>query len=220
MHKEIDTIERLFNDSIFTRSARVGTIDEKGRSVEAVFSTENPVMVFDYETYRVVEEVLLMDGMEFPEQIPFLDSHNRYSVKDQLGSGREIRVDGDKLIGRLYFGKSPDAEAAFSLVREGHITDVSIGYISKGFMVEEGADHNHNGRIFKGPVKLSTKTRVKEISLTPIGADEMAKIRSAITRPVDEQIRTMRTENEKLKHDLENAYSALRKITNKKGDSK
>lgn len=155
------------------------TFDETTRSIEGVLTTENRVKTFDWNRWDYVDEILLIDGFEYPEQIPLLDSHNRNSVKNQLGSIRNIRKESGRIIGRLFFSKTADAEEALVKAREGHLTDISIGYIPHNVYVEEGAEFTHtDGRKYTGPVNVSTRTEMKEGSLTPIGADVYAKLRS------------------------------------------
>jgi hypothetical protein len=159
---------------------RAKTFSEDTRSVDAVISTETPVLMPDYSRMEMVPEVLLSKGAEFPKarQIPFLDSHNRYSVKDQLGSARAITVNEDNITATLVFGKSASGEDALASVRDGHITDVSVGYeVLKKTYVPDGTTKTISGREFTGPVNVVTKWRLREVSLTPIGADAQAKLR-------------------------------------------
>jgi hypothetical protein len=159
---------------------RAASFDEEKRSVEAIISTETPVSMPDWSRMEMVPEVLLSKGAEFPKsrQVPFLDSHNRYSVKDQLGSVRGITVNNDNLTATLVFSRAMHAEEAFAGVRDGHITDVSVGYdVLKRQYVPEGQTKTIGGREFSGPVNVVTKWRLREVSLTPIGADAQAKLR-------------------------------------------
>ena len=73
-----------------------GTFDDVTRSVEAVLTTEQAVIMPDYERWEMVDEVLLMSG-------PFLDSHNGARAPDVIGSTSELRVEGDALIGKNTF---------------------------------------------------------------------------------------------------------------------
>ena len=159
---------------------RAASFNEENRSVEAVISTETPVSMPDWSRMEMVPEVLLSKGADFPKsrQVPFLDSHNRYSVKDQLGSVRGITVNNDNLTATLVFSRAMHAEEAFAGVRDGHITDVSVGYdVLKRQYVPEGQTKTIGGREFAGPVNVVTKWRLREVSLTPIGADAQAKLR-------------------------------------------
>lgn len=159
-------------------SVRGTTMDVEGRSIEAVVATETAVPMPDWQRMEMVPEVLLMRGAEFPKsrQVPLLDAHARYSIENQLGSVREISVDGQDMIGRLHF--SSVAEEQFTKVREGHLTDVSVGYeVLKRTYIPDGQTKSMGGREYAGPMNLVTKWRVREVSVTPIGADRLAKMR-------------------------------------------
>lgn len=157
-------------------SVSPSTVNEQERSVEAVIATEQPVMEPDFKRYEMVPRTLVMSGMTFPKQIPLLDSHNRRSVKDQLGSIRNLRVENGQLIGRLYF--AADAVSEWEKVRDGHVTDVSAGFrVSKEVYVPEGETKSFNGRAFAGPQNVALASRTFEASITPIGADDQAKLR-------------------------------------------
>lgn len=176
-------------DKLTTRAARFASmdgareapksLDESARTVVFALATETPARVWDWER-GVIEEVLLMSGVEYPAQVPLLDAHNRCSVESQLGSLRALHVDGGMLCATAHFSSVPRAEEAFSKVREGHLTDISVGYsVEDAVWIPEGETAAVDGRTFSGPLRVVRKWRVKEGSLTPIGADEQAKARSA-----------------------------------------
>lgn len=154
------------------------TLNEEARTVEAVMSTEQPVRVYDWD-HGVVEEVLLMKGANYPAQVPLLDNHDRYSgVEKVLGSVSGIRLEDDAMIGTVAFSKVQAGYDAYTKVAEGHLTDFSIGYIvNKSIYVPEGEEQIIEGKTFTGPVKVSTDWTLKELSITPIGADDQAKAR-------------------------------------------
>lgn len=159
------------------------SLDAEARSVEVVCSTESPVSVIDWERYEVVDEVLLMSGCEMPaaRQIPLLNSHYRGDISSVLGSCRDLRIEGGELIGRAHYSAAdPVAEQAWQKTREGHLTDYSIGYrVIESTWIPEGQSQTIAGRSFRGPVKVATKWKVRELSTCPIGADELAKARAA-----------------------------------------
>ena len=157
---------------------RASSLDTETRTIDADITTETPVMMADYQRMEMIPEVLMSSGAQFPKsrQVPFLDSHNRASVSDQLGSARGIEVSGDKLKARLHFSEAAANE--FTKVREGHVTDVSAGYeILKRVFIPSGESKVISGRSFDGPMNVVTKWRLREVSLTPIGADAQAKLR-------------------------------------------
>lgn len=177
------------------------SLDDKTRSVELVVASETPVRVYDYQRYEEVDEVLLMSGLQpMPSQVPLLDSHSRFSTANVLGSARDIRVEGGQLIARAFFSGAPTGEQAFTLVQEGHLTDNSVGYrVNAATWVESGRTVEIEGRQFTGPKKVVTNWSLKEVSLTPIGADEAAKVRAANHKREGEE----RTMNKELRAYLE-----------------
>lgn len=154
------------------------TVNETDRTVEASLSTVTPVTEFDYDRWEWVPRVLVPEGIEIPrsKQVPLIDSHYPRTTSNQLGSVRAISPDGDSVKGTLVF--SSVHEDAFTKVREGHATDVSVGFqVVKQEYIPEGKSRKIRGREFSGPMNVATKWRLLELSLTPIGADHEAKIR-------------------------------------------
>lgn len=163
---------------------RASSIDEKARTVDAVLATEAPVLVFDMRTWSVIREILVMPAAGLPGQVPLLDSHQRSSIQQQLGSTRNLRIEGSQLIGTRHLSSVQAAVDAFTKIREGHLTDGSIGYQVRGFTdLEPGASFEFRGRTFKNDgadvLRITYDWPLFEDSLCPIGADPGAKIREA-----------------------------------------
>ena len=168
--------------------AAPSTLNEQARTVGVVLATEAPVMA--WTEYGLKNEVLLMSGASWPEngQAPLLNSHSRWDVTGQLGSLRGFRVEDEALLAEAYFSET--AEQAFTLVREGHLTDVSVGCrILEHIYIPENTTQTIAGRAFTGPVKIVTRWEVFEGSFTPVGADKNAKTRVAIEAQSDGQTR-------------------------------
>lgn len=154
-------------------------------SFEWTLTTEQPSIVFDWERYDFVDEILLADGIVVPGsgQIPLLNSHNRQRVEDQLGSVRGFLLgqEGEfkSLVGQVFFSDADDiSRSACAKVQEGHLTDGSIGYrVEKSIYIPEGEEAYVQGKVYKGPVKVSYRAKLMEFSVTPIGADTLAKVR-------------------------------------------
>jgi hypothetical protein len=167
------------------------SFNESTRSVEIVVATEQPVMVYDWQRGEMVNEILRMDGLDpMPRQVPFLDSHNRYSTSDVLGSVRDFRKEDTSLIARTFYAKTSKAEDNLNLARDGHLTDVSAGYrIDPAGVrwVEEDRTEEINGKTYSGPVKVVTRWSLHEVSAVPIGADQAAKVRAAENTKSKEQ---------------------------------
>lgn len=147
-----------------------------GDPIRMVLASEKPVKVFDWDTYDVVDEVLRMDGLTFPEQVPLLNSHDRSEARSVIGSIRELKVSGDRLEGRAYFASNEDAQQVKRLYQEGHLTDFSIGFQADEVLkVKRGESTTVGGRKYAGPIRIVTKSRAKEGSAVAIGADDQAK---------------------------------------------
>lgn len=161
---------------------RAETANEQERSVEAVLSTDQPVAVFDFERFAIIDEVLRADGAQFGAKVPLLEAHMRFDLDSVLGSIRDIRVEGNQVVGRLFFQKGDErADRAWNKVRDGHVTDVSVGYRATQYVdIPANKSATVAGRKYTaGPrtLRVTTQWKLREGSLVPIGADDAAKIR-------------------------------------------
>lgn len=137
-------------------------VNHEERSVPMILATETPVQVYDFERMEVVDEVIRLDGMDVPKQVPMVDSHGRESVKNVLGSIRDFQVRDGQLIGRAYFAADDVSRATFEKYADGHLTDFSVGARTLN-------------REFKGRTKTITQSRLIEGSAVVVGADREAK---------------------------------------------
>jgi len=163
------------------------TFDEESRTVRVIAATENPVKVFDLER-GFVDEILLMSGVKVPDggRVPLLNSHNRLSVFDCLGSAYEFEAKDGRLEAVVSFDSTEDGRKAAVKVKEGHLTDFSVGYqVHESVWIPEGEKQTIGEKTLEGPLKVVTSWTVKELSLTPIGADEAAKARTKETETDD-----------------------------------
>ncbi len=154
---------------------------EADDSVEFTLSTEQPALIFDYTHFRLVSEVIVANGVIIPDnkQVPLIDSHDRGTVKNILGSVRDFKIENNKVIGRLFFSKSKDAQEALLKVREGHLDSGSVGYRQEETVyIPEGESLVKNGKEYNGELYLTTKWALQEFSLVAIGADSGAKARN------------------------------------------
>lgn len=175
-------MKRLSTRKAVLHTSGPGSLNLEARTCRALVATEKPVRVYDWDRGAIVNEVLLMAGLKMPEgrSVPLLDSHNRSSTRNILGSSSNFLVTGPELEADLHFSSDADGESAFMKVREAHLKDVSIGYkVLDSVWIPAGKTEEVNGRRFEGPLKVSTSWTVKEVSLTPFGADEATKVRSA-----------------------------------------
>jgi len=150
-------------------------------------TTEQPAVVWDWDRWDFVEEVLRMDGLLLPEikQVPLLDSHTRRSVDDQLGSVTDFQdaAVGEfaALDGLVRWAADDKSQRTRQKVTDGHITDGSIGYsVTRSVWIPDGTEAAIAGTVYQGPLKVSTEWALKEFSITPIGADTLAKVRGRL----------------------------------------
>ncbi len=158
------------------------TLDHEARTVDAVLATEQPVFVFDVRSWSIIREILMIDGGKCPDQVPLLDSHERSTIKAQLGSTRMFRREDGMLVATREFSKVREADNAFTLVREGHLTDGSIGYrVLEYADLQPKESTTIRGRTFKNDTNLTLRIsyawHLIEDSVTAVGADSLAKMR-------------------------------------------
>lgn len=167
-------------------SLRAATVDEDRRTVEAVLSSETPVEMYDWQRQELIDEILLTTGVTLPQQIPLLHNHDRFSLDDVLGSVRDMRADPAMqpggLVGLLHFAADDEiAERAWRKVRQGHLTDVSVGYrVTQAVEIEPGQTAQVGNRQFtagRRRLRVATRWVLREASVVPIGADRLAKMR-------------------------------------------
>jgi len=179
----------LRTEKICTRTAAMRkVIDEGSMTARTVAATETPAVVIDWERWEAVREILLItpESVMIPEsrQLPLLDSHSRREVANIKGSIRDLQVEGNELVGVSHFAEN--AKQEFSLVRDGHLTDVSVGYRTfpeHTVIIPKGEKAVIGGREFVNDYEdgltmlVRTQWEPKEVSLVAIGADSAAKFR-------------------------------------------
>jgi hypothetical protein len=158
------------------------TCDENTRSVEAVLATDKPVTSLDSRSGQGVYEVWRMDGAQYGASVPLVDNHNRSSVRNVLGSVDNIRTTPEgEMCGTLRISEAEPN--VWTKVREGHIKDVSGGIVpDEAEKIQAGQTRHVRGVAYTAPqnkdMRVVTSWRLREVSLTPIGADPAAKIRA------------------------------------------
>lgn len=160
-------------ESLIYRSAEINRAeaDDDKRKIPLILATEDPIPTFDLERFDVVDEVLRLDGMELPERVPLIDSHDRMTVRGVLGSLRDIRVERGSLHCNAYFASSTAGRETYEAYRDGHLTDFSVGARPL-----ERHYENHGGR------KVVDRSILIEGSAVIVGADPAAKARPLAMR--------------------------------------
>lgn len=187
---QLDQLRDLMRErGLTTRAAAVNdsSVSEEDRSFEAVVSTETRAFIIDWERYEIIEEILVARGGSFPAHTPLLENHQRWSTLDVIGSAVDYRREGDKWLARgivaTPVGEDDPVERIWQRVKERHIRAVSIGYQVDDYVdIPPGKRQTVDGKVYVAKpdytLRISTKWRGFELSLTPIGADSMALIRS------------------------------------------
>lgn len=156
-------------------------VDEEQRSVPITLATESAIETLDLERMEIVREVLVLDGMDVPKQVPLIDSHNRETTRNVFGSIRDLRVAGEgaslrNLDGRAFFSRKQAAVDAFRDVADGHIEDFSVSARRlEVAYVGRGDTATFRGQTLRGPARLVTRSRLLDGSIVAIGADPSAK---------------------------------------------
>tara|TARA_R100000808_G_scaffold25080_1_gene61482 strand:+ start:2326 stop:4395 length:2070 start_codon:yes stop_codon:yes gene_type:complete len=175
-------------DGSYERAATVvpKTANADQRKVQAVVATETPVLMFDWDRMDYVDEILLSDGVQLPDQVPLVDTHRVGSVQDVLGSSREFSVDAQgRILAWNYFADTESARDAWELVSGGYVTDNSVRYRvndRKSIFIDPGKSRKVRGKTYQNngdrALKLSTEWELVHNCICPHGADQAAKMRT------------------------------------------
>ena len=196
------------------------------RSVPVVIATENPVERFDFRSNETIREVLLMDGVQMrggSRQLPIVDSHDPSTVANVLGSVRNIRVEGDSLVGDAMFAADQRSQEAYHKLMDGHLTDFSITATPRERMrIPRGNTYQlGSGETVYGPAEIISAWMPTDASLVAIGADERSTARLELQRsyreipsedeqmPMDEELMKSLRESG-MPEDVESYEAALR----------
>jgi len=179
---KLSRYDRIPEDQMVMRLAEMRRADTDNRKMEVVIATENPVQRYDESRDIIIREVLEMDGIEFRgerKQMPIVDSHDRSTVANVLGSVRQMRVEGDELIGEASFASDERSQEAYTKASEGHLTDFSVTAIPlESVFVERGQTYQTSrGTAVEGPASIVTSWMPTDASICATGADERSVVR-------------------------------------------
>ena len=174
--------DRIPEEQMVMRLAEMRRADVDNKTMEVVIATENPVQRYDESRDILIREVLEMDGLQFRgerKQMPIVDSHDRSTVANVLGSVRQMRVEGDALIGEASFASDERSRDAYTKTSEGHLTDFSVTAIPlESVFVERGQTYQTSrGTAVEGPASIVTSWMPTDASICATGADERSVVR-------------------------------------------
>ncbi len=184
---ELNPVSGKMEEQIFyTRKIPLqsASFHQNSRSVRVIAATETPLRFFNPLQMKWEYIIHLVSGLVLPPsgQVPLLDTHDRTSVSSVIGSARNFRVAGKNLECDVFFSETQGGKEAAQKVREGHLTDFSVGYIIlEAHRIPKGESKEINGRIFRGPIQINSRWRLIELSVAAVGRDENAKVIPAKT---------------------------------------
>lgn len=181
--------ERSTEREINTRAANLSpkSLDKENRTVGVIATTEDPALVWDWQSGRVILEVLLMSGAITESQTPLLRDHNQYSVTSICGSYTDSKAVADRLEGTITVGKDLDdvVEGIWKRIEQGHLRRVSVGYDYSRedyVTIPAGETSSVGGRSFTAPkerdLRVVKKWSLRELSLVVIPADARAQLKA------------------------------------------
>lgn len=190
------------------------------RGIDTVATTDAPVLVVDWERWQIVREILPMRYAELPDKVPLMDAHNTGSVDRIRGSAKEFKTTDHELMARTFI--SDQFPTIRSLVTEGHLDSVSIGYrtdpeftieIPKKTAVTVDEVEYRNDFTDDYPLVVRTKWSVHELSLVPIGADSAAKFKSEVgNKRLFDELSKLRAEFEAFKQSFDKQPKTPKRI--------
>jgi HK97 family phage major capsid protein/HK97 family phage prohead protease len=173
-NKSVKVPERSFRSAAIER-AEAG---EEDRIIELSFSSEEP-----YERWWGVE--ILGHGKSEVDlsfigsgRAPFLVDHKR-SVDNQIGVVEKVWLDSGTGRARIRFGKAARATEFLERVRDGELSNISVGYSISELRLESETDGIGTYRI--------TRWKPEEISLVTVPADETV----GVGRSADEKVKQL-----------------------------
>ena len=144
------------------------SLNVESREVEVVFATETPVFRCGWdedfnEVLSCTPEAVRLGKTK--KGLPVLDGHNGWSLHAQLGRAQNIRIADKECRATVVFSKRAEVEGIFQDVKDGIISDVSVGYrVFKFERTPAAADEKY-------PTYRALDWEPFEISFTPIPAD-------------------------------------------------
>ena len=176
---------------------------EESSSVPVIIATENPVERYDDSSDQNYAEVLLMGGVEFRggrTQLPIVDSHDRSTTRNVLGSVRNLRVEGTQLVGDATFARDVESQIAYQKLLDGHLTDFSITATPvEQVSVRRGESYQTTEREVFGPAVVVTRWQPVDSSLVAAGADETSTVRELLRSYKSAEVKRMISEEMKTK---------------------
>lgn len=130
--------------------------------------------------------VVDLAGMELRDTVTLLGDHTN-KLDAIAGSGRPS-IEGGQLQVSGTIARSPVGEAIVALSRDGVKLEASIGAVplAEPRRIRQGQSVTANGRQLKGPFLFFAKSRLREVSFVPNGADADTSVAIAASEGVSD----------------------------------
>ncbi len=121
------------------------------------------------------EIVIDLSGLELPASIPVLADHDS-TLAGVVGPGRPTS-DGKQLLVSATLADTPAADQVLSLLESGVQLQASLGCEPiERESVASGKNVQVNGQTLTGPFTLISRAKLKEMTITPLGADSNTSV--------------------------------------------
>lgn len=170
-------IRRDENSSVtLSRAAKPASqFDDAAMTITAVVATATPVTRRDAK--GAYGEILDPAGFRSEDEVPLLDGHAQGSIRNVIGTARNIRLEGDEVLADLRFSTADDVLPIVQRVKDGTASRFSVGYRILNF---------RDSRSGANRTRTATEWILTEVSLVPLGADPNARRRGANMSEHDE----------------------------------
>lgn len=159
---ELDTVTVVHRRELVATIVRAGA-DDEARTVPVTISTENAVSGPSGMPERLPHTAEAVDLSRAERGLPLQVAHR--SGELPVGRVEQVRIEGGRLRGLARFGNSVRAREAWADVRDGIISDVSVGAMVRAEdWIEEGG------------TLTARRWQPVEVSLVSVGADPGAGI--------------------------------------------
>lgn len=113
---------------------------------------------------------IAIDGIKAKKQIPIFRDHQRGNI---VGYSSDTWKDGSFYVSGKFSQATQHAVEVKALAAEGFPWQASIGVMPKKILsLEDGVEHEVNGKKLKGPAEIWLQSEVYETSFVPLGADD------------------------------------------------
>lgn len=149
-------------------------VDPEAREASLVALTQAPV-----KTRNGIEVVLLrgLDLARYRSNPVILADGDCSTVEAVLGSARAVEVQGDALVVRMAFARTPRADLALRLVRAGHLRGVSCAFLPLEVRRVPAGSRDVEANV-AGPATIIVRSELLMVSLVAVPADPATLVRA------------------------------------------